>query len=144
MFVSGALEPAAALQHRAMATALWPILPLQPEGTNESETKHGKTTKKKGRETGQQPTTEEETGSKGAPLAAPSPVDPGNNNLCERVMHPARINVSSITKQGLCNVSSRSRKGIWVNPLSQGTYVKLNRCCNCMMYHEFLIVNILL
>ena len=144
MFVSGAFEPAAALQQRAMATALWPILPLQPKGTNESETKHGKTTKKKGRETGQQPTTEEETVSKGAPPAAPFPRDPGNRNSCERVMHPARINVSSIAKQSLCNVSGRSRKGIWVNPLCQGTYVKLNRCCNCVMYHEFLIVNILL
>ena len=144
MFVSGAFEPAAALQQRAMATALWPILPLQPKRTDKSETNQGKTTKKKGRETGQQPTTEEETGSKGAPQAAPSPRDPGDDNLCERVMHPARINVSVITKQGMCNVSSRSRKGIWVNPLSQGTNVKLYRCCNCMMYHEFLIVNILL
>ena len=112
MFVCGALEPAAALQQRAMATALWPILPLQSERTNKSETKQGKTTKKKGRETGQrqQPTTEEETGSKGAPQAAPSPRDPSNDNLCERVMHPARINVSIITKQGLRNVSSWSRK----------------------------------
>ena len=143
MFVSGAFEPAAALQQRAMAKALWPILPLQPKEQTKAK-KHGKTTKKKRRETGQQPTTEEETGSKGAPPAAPSPRDPGNKNLCERVMHPARINVSSITKQSLCNVSGRSRKGNWVNPLCQGTYVKLNRCCNCAMYHEFLIVNILL
>ena len=37
MFVSGAFEPAAALQQRAMAKALWPILPLQPKETNESE-----------------------------------------------------------------------------------------------------------
>ena len=144
MFVPGALEPAAALHQRAMATALWPNLPLQPRGNKESETQHGKTTKKKGRETSQQPTTEEETGSRGAPPAAPSPRDPSNTNLCERVMHPARINVSSVTKQCLGNVSCRSRQGIRINSLRQGTDVKLNRCCNCVMYHEFLIVDILL
>ena len=73
MFVFGALEPAAALQQRAMATALWPILLLPPKRTDKDETKQRTTTKKKRRETGQQPTREEETGNKGAPQAAPSP-----------------------------------------------------------------------
>ena len=91
MFVSGAFEPAA-LQQRAMAKALWPILPLQPKEQTKAN-KHGKRTKKKRRETGQQPTTEEKTGSKGAPLAAPSPRDPGNKDLCKRV---GRVSVSFI------------------------------------------------
>ena len=144
MFVPGALEPAAALHQRAMATALWPNLLLQQRGKKESESQTGKTTKKKGRETSQQPTTEEETGSRGATPAAPSPWDLNTTNLCERVMHPARVNVSSVAKQCLGNLARRSRKGIRINPLSQGTDVKLNRCCNCVMYHEVLIVDILL
>ena len=95
---------------------------------------------------GDRPATDERRGDRqqGSPPGSTLPKDPSDDNLCERVMHPARINVSIITKQCLCNVSSRFRKGSWVNPFSQGTYVQLYRCCNCMMYHEFLIVNILL
>ena len=144
MFVPGALEPAAALHQRAMAEALWPNLLLQPRGKKESENQNGKTTKKKGRETSQQPTTEEETGSRGATPAAPSPWNLNTTTLCERVMHPTRVNVSSVAKQCLGNISRRSRQGIRINPLRQGTDVKLNRCCNCVVYHEFLIIDILL
>ena len=115
---------------------------------NQEETRKARHTterhRRRKRGESQQPKTKEETGSRGAPPAAPSPRDPSDTTLCERVMHPAWINVSSVTKQGLGYVSCRSRKGIRINSLRQGTDVKLNRCCNCVMYHEFLIVDILL
>ena len=132
MFVPGALEPAAALHQRAMATALWPNLLLQPRGNKESEIQNGKTTKKKGRETSQQPTTEEETGSRGATPAAPSPWDLNTTNLCERVMHPARVNVSSVAKQCLGNISRRSRQGIRIFFSCVCLMASMARSVNCL------------
>ena len=51
MFVSGALEPAAALQQRAMATALWPILHYnQKEPTRAKPNKEKQQRRKGGRQ----------------------------------------------------------------------------------------------
>ena len=119
-----------------MAGALWPVLPMKNANQRNKQTTNNKETtkdKEEGKQAKQQQP--ERQTAKRAPPAAPSQWGTGSENLSERVVHPARIQIRGFSEQGLCNGSSRSGKGSWINSLCHRINAKLHRSCNCVMNH---------